>query len=98
MKVDISKSDRADKRFVAVFTDKDGKKVKTTHFGLKNPSSGTFIDHNDLKKKINYLKRHKPNENWNDYMTAGSLSRFILWNKPTFKASVDDYKKKFKLK
>jgi len=98
MNVKISKSDRADKRFVAVFTDKDGKKVKTTHFGLKNPSTGAYIDHNNLKKKINYLKRHKPNENWNDYMSAGSLSRYILWNKKTYKDSVDDYKKRFKLK
>lgn len=98
MKVDISKSDRADKRFVAVFTDDDGKKVKTTHFGLKNPVSGTYIDHNDLKKKINYLKRHKKNENWADFQSAGSLSRYVLWNKKTFKDSVNDYKKRFKLK
>ena len=26
-------------------------------------------------------------------MSAGALSRWILWNKPTLKASIDDYKK-----
>lgn len=98
MNVKLAKSDRADKRFVAVFRDKDGNKVKTTHFGLKKPSIGTYIDHNNLKLKNNYLKRHEKNENWNDPMSAGALSRWILWNKKTFKSSFDDYKKRFKLK
>ena len=98
MNVKLNKSDRADKRFVAVFRDKDGNKIKTTHFGLKNPAIGTFIDHNDLKLKNNYLKRHEPNENWKDFMSAGALSRWILWNKKTFKSSFEDYKKRFKLK
>tara|TARA_R100000231_G_scaffold138781_1_gene118016 strand:- start:1834 stop:2130 length:297 start_codon:yes stop_codon:yes gene_type:complete len=98
MNVKIGLSDRADKRFVAVFRDKDGNKVKTTHFGLKRPNIGTFIDHKDEELKTNYLKRHKPRENWEQFMTAGSLSRYILWNKPTFKKSFEDYKKRFKLK
>ena len=38
MNVKIGKSDRADKRFVAVFSDKKGNKIKTTHFGLKKSS------------------------------------------------------------
>ena len=97
MNVKIGKSDRADKRFVAVFTDDKGNKVKTTHFGLKNPALGTYIDHNDLKLKNNYLARHKKNENWNDPMSAGALSRFLLWNKKSFKSSFIDYQKKFKL-
>jgi hypothetical protein len=97
-KVEINKSNRNDKRFVAVFRSDDGKKIKTTHFGLKNPKKGTFIDHQDNKLKENYLKRHKENENWKDPMSAGALSRWILWNKPSLKNSIDDYKRKFKLK
>jgi hypothetical protein len=100
MNVKIEKSDRKDKRFVAIFSDKDGKKIKTTHFGLKNPKIGAFIDHNNLKLKNNYLKRHDPkvsNENWNEPMSAGALSRWILWNKKTFKSSFDDFVKRFKL-
>jgi hypothetical protein len=31
-------------------------------------------------------------------MTAGSLSRFILWNMPTIKASFADYRARFKFK
>jgi len=98
VKVEITKSNRNDKRFQAVFTDDDNKKIKTTQFGLKNPKIGTYIDHKNDKLKENYLKRHKKNENWNDFMSAGSLSRYILWNKKTFQDSLNDYKKIFKLK
>jgi len=56
-----------------------------------------FTKHKDTKRKKRYLSRHKKRENWNNYMTAGSLSRWILWNKPTLRESIEDYKKKFKL-
>jgi len=98
MFVTISKSPRNDKRFVAVFRSVDGNKIKTTHFGLKNPKIGTFIDHKNDELKKNYLKRHKENENWNDPQSAGALSRWILWNKKSYNDSVNDYKSKFKLK
>ena len=90
-----------DKRLVAIFFDDNNKKIKTTHFGLKNPKIGAFPDHNNEKLKTYYLKRHNPkvtNENWNDYMTAGALSRWILWNKKTIKESIEDFKRRFKLK
>lgn len=98
VKVEITKSNRNDKRFQAVFYGDDNKKIKTTQFGLKNPKIGTYIDHKNDKLKENYLKRHKKNENWNDFMSAGSLSRYILWNKKTFQESLNDYKRIFKLK
>ena len=95
MKVTITDSTNPKKRLMAIFYDNEGKKVKTTHFGLKGGS--TFIDHKDETKKKNYLARHKVRENWNDYMSAGSLARFILWNEPTLTASIKDYKKRFNL-
>lgn len=96
MRVIISNSDNKGKRLQAVFYDGD-KKVKTTSFGLQGGS--TFIDHKDDKKKKAYLARHSRNdEDWNDYMSAGSLARYILWNKTTLAASIADYKNKFKLK
>ena len=95
MKVIIEKSDRQNKRYKAVFFD-DGKKIKTTHFGLDTGS--TFIDHKNEDKKKAYIARHsKNNENWNDYQSAGALSRYILWNKTSLKDSIADYKKKFNL-
>jgi hypothetical protein len=95
MKVDIKPSTRKDKKLMAIFFDND-KKVKITHFGAKNMSD--FTIHKDKERKQRYLDRHKARENWNDYMSAGALSRWILWNKPTLNASIADYKKRFKLK
>ena len=95
--VKISVSDR-DKKFKAVFF-LNGDKKKTLHFGAKNMSD--FTIHKDPKRKKNYLARHNPKntkERWDIPDTPASLSRWILWNKPDFKQSVSDYKKRFKLK
>ena len=56
-----------------------------------------FTEHgNSLRKKL-YLNRHRKRENWNDPMTPGALSRWILWNKPSLEASIDDYIKRFNM-
>jgi hypothetical protein len=94
MKVVIKKSTKKGKKLMATFN--DGKTIKTTHFGADGMSD--FTIHKDPKRKQRYLKRHKKNENWNAPMTAGALSRWILWNKPTLKSSVEDYKRRFKFK
>ena len=96
--VKISQSDRAEKKMKAVFYDNDGKKIKTTHFGTSGYTD--FIKSGgDQDRKKRYLARHtRNNEDWNDYMSAGSLSRYILWNKPTMRASITDYKKRFNLR
>ncbi len=79
---------------MAVFTD-NGKKVKTTHFGSAGMSD--FTKNKDEERKKRYLDRHRKNENWNDKFSAGALSRWILWNKPTLRNSIADYKRRFKL-
>ena len=91
MKVVIKKSNKKGKKFMATFDDK-----KTIHFGAEGMSD--FTKHKDPLRKERYLKRHKSRENWNNHMSAGSLSRWILWNKPTLKASIADYKRRFNLK
>ena len=90
--VKISVSDR-DKKFKAVLRG-DGVK-KTIHFGAKGMSD--FTKHKDPKRKKNYLARHKPRENWKVPDTAGSLSRWILWNKTSLDKSIKDYKRRFNL-
>lgn len=82
-------------KMTAVFFD-GKKKIKTTNFGSKGMSDYTINKDKDRKER--YLARHKKNESWDKYMTAGSLSRWILWNKTTLKTSIQDYLKKFKLK
>lgn len=96
MKVEIKPSTRKDKKYMAIFYDDEGKKVKTTFFGAKNFSD--FTIHKDKERKERYLDRHRKRENWNDPMSAGALSRWVLWNLPTLKASISDYKKRFSLK
>ena len=96
--VKIGQSNRDGKKMKAVFYDNDGKKIKTTHFGASGYTD--FIKSGgDEDRKKRYLARHtRNNEDWNDYMSAGSLSRYILWNLPTLSASITSYKKRFNLK
>ena len=94
MRVDIKTSTNSKKKLMAIFYDGD-KKIKTVHFGSAGMSD--YTKHNDDERKKLYLIRHKKNENWNNYMTPGSLSRWVLWNLPTLQSSIKDYKKKFNL-
>ena len=96
MYVNIGKSTRAGKKVMAIFYDMNKKKIKTTHFGQENASDYTI--HGDIARKMNYIKRHEAREDWNDYMSSGSLARWILWNKPSLTESIKDYMNRFKLK
>lgn len=96
MYVKIIPSKRKDKRLSAIFFDKDRKLIKITHFGLKGGS--TYIDHKDIKKRNAYEARHKVNENFNDYKSAGSLAYYILWSYTDFEKAKKEYSKKFGLK
>lgn len=90
----IRKSHKKEKKWDAVF-EKDGKE-KVVPFGATGYSD--FTKHKDTRRRTRYLKRHSGmGEHWNKPDTPGALSKWILWNKPTFKASVADFKKKFNL-
>lgn len=96
----IKPSTRKDKKYMAEFclckTKESCCDKKTiVHFGSKGMSD--FTIHKDEKRKQMYLARHQKNENWEDFMTAGSLSRYILWNKPSLNESIKDYKLRFNL-
>lgn len=90
----LSKSTRKNKKYKMTFTNPNTKKIKSVHFGSKG--SKTFLDHNDEKKKENYIKRHEAlDENWSAPTVPGTLSRYILWNKPTIEESLQDYLDRF---
>lgn len=91
--IKIVRSSRPDKKLMAVFEDCATGRRKTTHFGAKGMSDYTI--HKDADRKKRYMTRHRANEKWGDPVTAGALSRWVLWNKPTLKASIADYKKRF---
>ena len=103
--VTISRSSNSEKKLMAVFEDSEGKKMKTTHFGQRGASD--YTKHGEKKRMELYLERHagkapsyttSSREDWKDPTTAGSLSRWILWNKPSLSASFNDFKKRFNLK
>jgi hypothetical protein len=69
----------------------------TVHFGSKEGE--TYIDHNNEKKKKNYIKRHQLlNEDWSDPYSPGALSRFILWEKKTLDEALKAFKYRFNIK
>ena len=96
----IKESTNKDKKLMAKFELENGKS-KLVHFGAKGYMDYTKYYKQNIEiakqKRESYIARHKENENWNDPTSAGSLSRFILWEKPTIEASIKYYKNKFKL-
>lgn len=92
MIVDLRRSNRKDKRYMATF---DGK--RTIHFGARDGK--TFIDHKDDKKKSAWMARHAKRENWNrsGIHTAGFWSKHLLWNKPSLKDSIKNIEKTFNI-
>lgn len=92
--IKIQKSKRKGKKLDAVFENTTTGRTKTISFGASGYSD--FTKHKDKARKQRYINRHKKRENWNNLMTPGALSRWVLWNKPSLQASINDYKKKFK--
>lgn len=93
MQVEISNSDKQNKRYKAVIIDDDSK--KTIHFGDSRYDNYTI--HNDDNRKDNYINRHKKREDWNitGIKTSGFYSKYLLWNKKTIQQSFNDMKKNY---
>ena len=102
----IVKSSNSAKKYDAIFM-VDGKEKKVS-FGASNYRDYTMINDKNSKfylpkildrnvVKASYIRRHEKNENWNNPLTAGALSRFILWNRKTLNASIRDFKRRFKV-
>ena len=92
LKVTASKNPK--KRYSAHFKKDDGV-LKVVSFG--SPDHDNFTIHKDEKRKRAYLARHKKDLRTNDPLRAGYLSFFLLWNKPTLRESIKDYKLRFNL-
>jgi hypothetical protein len=90
----LRRSRNPEKKWDAVF-DKDGKE-KVVSFGAKGYSD--FTKHKNTTRKARYIKRHSGmGEHWNKPDTPGALSRWILWNKPSLKGSLRDFRKRFNI-
>lgn len=93
--VKIVKSPNKAKKYRAYFN--DGKHTDFGASGYQNYGGVGKSRHLNEDRKKRYIARHKSRENWKNPKSAGALSRYVLWNKTTLKASIADYKKRFKL-
>jgi len=71
--------------------EKNGKKY-IRKFGATGMSD--FTIHKDRERRERYISRHKKDLKTGDPMRPGYLSMYILWNKPSLKASLADYKRR----
>lgn len=96
----IKPSTNKDKKLMATFQRDNGRQI-TTHFGATGYMDYMKYYKQDKElakqKRESYLARHRDNENWNDPTSAGSLSRWILWEEPTLTSAISKFKKKFNL-
>jgi len=96
MKVDIKKSNRSDKKYMAIFTDDDNKK-KTIHFGASGMDDYTLTG--DKLARERYRTRTKKVYDKAKPMSASRLSYEIAWgNSTSIKKNISDYKKKYNYK
>ena len=92
MKLFITKSKRKNKKYDLLDEDKN----YILSFG--NSDDSDFTKHKDEERKQNYIKRHTNEDHTKSGVkTAGFMSRFILWNKPTITASINDTNKRFNI-
>ena len=89
----IKRSHNPEKKWDAVFVKANGREI-VQPFGQRGYSD--FTKHKNVTRKNRYIARHaRMHEDWTDPTRAGTLSRFVLWNKPTLRASIRSYRKRF---
>lgn len=73
----------------------DGRSVM---FGARGYSDYTI--HKDPERQKRYIQRHQARENWGKtgIHTPGFWSRWILWNKPSLQASIQNAETKFNIR
>lgn len=91
IKINSFKKLKGDKKKYEITFIKNGKEYKRK-FGASGMSD--FTIHKDKERRERYISRHKKDLRTKDPMKPGYLSMYILWNKPSLKASLEDYKKR----
>ncbi len=96
----ITRSPKKDKKLRASFC-KNGK-IRNVDFGypaMQNYGGSARYGERHLsnERKRRYIQRHKARENWNDPMSRGSLSRYILWETPSLRENIRKFKRKFRV-
>jgi len=82
------------KKFKAVFYDAMRKKISSASFG--DVGYDDYTTHQDMNRQQAYLTRHSK-EDWELFMKPASLSRYILWSKPSLSGGYKAYRQRFGL-
>tara|TARA_R110002012_G_scaffold15084_4_gene61021 strand:+ start:683 stop:1024 length:342 start_codon:yes stop_codon:yes gene_type:complete len=105
--IKIVKSQKPAKKYDAYFKLDNGKE-KIVSFGSSGMRDYTLINDKNSEfylpklidrnvTKASYLRRHRARENWENFLSAGALSRWLLWDRKTLAAAIKAFKKRFKL-
>jgi len=91
MKFKLEKATDKVHKWVGIFDD-----TKRVPFGAYGMSDYTI--HKNKLRRDRYLQRHRAREDWTNPMTAGALSKHILWGESTdLETNVRLFKKRFHL-
>jgi len=82
------------KKLKAVFYDAMRKKISSAQFGDVNYQD--YTQHQDMNRQQSYLARHSK-EDFENFTKPASLSRWILWSKPTLSGGYKAYRQRFGL-
>jgi hypothetical protein len=93
--IDVVKSTRPGKKWMAVFEDTDSGRQKRTHFGATGYED--YTQHKDPERAEHYRTRHQKDLKTGDPTRAGFLSYYLLWSSPSFNNNLRAYKKKFNM-
>jgi hypothetical protein len=90
----VRRSARPGKKWTAQGTTRSGRRV-TVQFGARGYQD--YTQHGDAQRRARYLTRHRARESWGaaGIGTAGFWSRWLLWNRPTVRASAADISRRF---
>lgn len=95
MKFTLEPASDGKHKWVGVFTDPITKHERRVPFGAKGYED--YTQHHNPLRQENYLLRHRSREDWNDPMTPGALSRYILWESTSLHDAVRKFKRRFSL-
>jgi hypothetical protein len=101
--VNIKSANDKKHKYVATFLNMKTNRKKNIKFGAFGMGDNTIYSKTLTKEQAQehkrlYLLRHSGmGEDWNNPLTAGALSRWLLWNYPSFEESIKDYLKRFNI-
>lgn len=91
----LHRSDKPEKKYYVELEGESGR-TKRIYFGDSSSKDYTLFSALEREeRKRRYIQRHQATEDWNDPETAGFYARWILWNKPTVRESLNDMLRRF---